>query len=130
MPITYHIDRSRKLIRTTCSGPVLFEEVVRHFAILTHEPRLPDRLDVLLDLSDVTSIPETQHLRGVAETINEIRDRLQFGVCAVVAAGDVAFSIAKMFTAFAREQFEVTTVVRTNAEAEQWLLAVKRSASR
>jgi len=129
MPIAYHIDRSRSLIRTTCTGPVLFDEVVRHFMILAQEPRLPDRLDVLLDLTAVTSVPETQHLRGVAETMERVRDRVRFGVCAVVADGDM-FGIARMFTAFARDQFEVITVVRTTSEAEQWLLSVKRPSAR
>src|SRR5262245_8477381 len=130
MPITYHIDRSRSLIRTTCTGPVLYDEVVRHFVILAQEPRLPDRLDVLLDVTAVTSVPATQHLRGVAETMESLRDRLRFGVCAVVADGDMAFSIARLFTAFARDQFDATTVVHAIAEAEQWLLSVKRPSAR
>src|SRR5262245_59248694 len=111
MPIQYAIDDARRLIRTTCTGFVTCEEVLGHFALLVQDVRCPDRLDVLLDLTGMTSVPETHELRDVAATIDGIRDRVQFGACAIVARDEMPAHIGRMFTTLAREQFRVTTVV-------------------
>ena len=58
MPIHHEIDRERGLIRTTCTGPVSLDEVLQHFRSLEDERHLPDPLDVLLDLSEVSSAPD------------------------------------------------------------------------
>ena len=129
MPVSYNIDLARALIRTTCEGPVTFDEVVQHFGMLVADPHCPGHLDVLLDLTKVTSIPETHHLRGVADTIGRIQHTLQFGACAIVAQEDVPFAIGKMFAAFAKDHFRVTSVFRTLAEAETWLASQQSSAT-
>ena len=38
------------------------DEVIDHFQQLAHDPNCPDRLDVLLDLSEETTIPQSREL--------------------------------------------------------------------
>ena len=78
MPVTYQIDKPQGLIRTKCAGAVALEEIVEHFRTLETDPECPDRLNVLLDLSDQTSMPTAEKLRGVVREINRVRARVQF----------------------------------------------------
>jgi len=78
MPVLYEIDRDRALVRTTCAGFVTFEQVMAHFAALERDPRRRDMMDVILDLRQVTSMPETSQLRQVAERIAAAESRLQY----------------------------------------------------
>jgi hypothetical protein len=57
MPVTYTIYPAEKLIRTTCIREVNLEEVTDHFRELERDLNRPDRLNVLLDLSETTSVP-------------------------------------------------------------------------
>jgi hypothetical protein len=54
MPVKYQVDKANRIIRTRCTGPVTIEEVVGHFRVLERDPDCPDRVDVLLDLSEET----------------------------------------------------------------------------
>jgi len=121
MPVLYQIDKRNRVIRTKCVGNVTLEEVIQHFHTLEHDPDCPDRLDVLLDLRETTSIPADWQLRAVSEEIRRIRDRVSFGACAIVASSDVLFGTAKVFEVFAARGFRATRVVRGPSEAEAWL---------
>jgi hypothetical protein len=121
MSITYQIDKTNRIIRTRCSGPVTLEEVIDHFHQLERDPDCPDRLDVLLDLSEETSVPEKEDLRDVAREIGRIRWKVQFGACAIVARSDVLFGMLRMFEVFAEQYFYDSSVFRTVSEAEAWL---------
>ena len=122
MPITYEIDRVRALVRTTCVGFVTFDEVMAHFAALEADPDRGGELNVLLDVSGLTSTPEISQLREAAARISPERSALRYRACAIVASDDPALvGMGKLFTLFARERFRASTVVRTIHEAEQWL---------
>ena len=121
MPVTYQIDKANKLIRTKCTGAVTLAEVIDHFRVLEQDPNCPDQLDVLLDLSEVTSIPDRGNLQDVTREISRIRGRVQFGACAIVACTDVLFGMLRMFEVFAEECFRETSVFRTESQAETWL---------
>jgi hypothetical protein len=122
MPVVYEIDKARGLIRTRCLGHVTFEEVIGHFPTLAQDPECPPRLDVLLDLSEMTSLPDAPKLREVSAEIGKVRDRVRFGACAIVAPRDVLFGMLRMFEVYAEERFDATRVFREVAEAEAWLL--------
>ena len=109
------------IIRTRCIGPVTIEEVVGHFRALERDPDCPDRLDVLLDLSKQTSIPEKANLQRITEEIRRIRGRVHFGTCAIVACTDALFGMLRMFEVFAEEYFRESRIFRTASEAEAWL---------
>ncbi len=121
MPVTYHIDKVRRLIRTRCIGDVILDEVVGHFQELERDSDCPDRLDVLLDLSELTSLPKANQLRTISYQIGSIRERVRFNACAIVACKDVLFGMMRMFEIFAAEQFRMTCVFREVGEAETWL---------
>lgn len=127
MPVVYHIDTDRKFIHTRCLGNVTLAEVLDHFPALVHDPACPDRLDVLLDLSEVTSVPERHQLRQVSYKIGSISDRVQFGACAIVAPTDFLFGLSRMFEAFAEKWFRQIKVFRGIADAEAWLKSAAAS---
>lgn len=127
MPITYQIDGASGVIRTRCIGEVTLEEVLGHFRDLTRDPDCPKRLDVLLDLSEETSLPKSDEIRIVAYEISRVRERVEFGTCAVVACSDALYGMLRMFQVFTETLFGETWVFRSLVEAETWL-AERRAA--
>jgi DNA-binding NarL/FixJ family response regulator len=125
--ITYAIDASKKLIHTRCIGLVTFDDVVNHFLELERDPVCPDHLDVLLDLRETTSLPETDQLRAVCETIATIRESVGFGVCSIVAGGDALFDAMREFEVLAQNNFRAIRVFRGATEAEEWLTVERLS---
>jgi len=129
MPVTYQIDKANNIIRTKCIGPVTIEEVIDHFRVLERDPDCPERLDVLLDLSEQTSIPRKENLEEVTREISRIRGSVRFGACAIVACTDALYGMLRMFEVFAERCFRESYVFRTTAEAEAWLTARHQAAS-
>lgn len=121
MPVTYQIDAATAIIRTKCSGDVTLDEVIGHFHELERDPHRGDRLDVMLDLSEQTSIPQSGDLRVVTREIGNIRASVQFGACAIVACTDVLFGMIRMFQVFTEDLFREVCVFRSVPEAEEWL---------
>ncbi|HVN82535.1 MAG TPA: hypothetical protein VMW38_26350 [Terriglobia bacterium] len=121
MPVTYSIDEAQGVIRTKCAGYVTLEQVVDHFRMLDEDPDCPAHLDVLLDLSETTSLPESNQLKIVSNEIGRIRSKIQFGTCAIVASREALFGMARMFEVFAAERFHAIQVFRILSEAEVWL---------
>lgn len=126
MPVTYRIDKTRGVIYTNCVGNVTLDEVFEHFRILERDPECPARLDVLLDLSACTSVPDKHQLRDVSSQISRIRDKVQFEDCAIVAGNDVLFGMSRMFEVFASAWFREILVCRTRDKAESWLTSRRR----
>ncbi|MCU1310393.1 MAG: hypothetical protein JWO20_1518 [Candidatus Angelobacter sp.] len=121
MPVTYEIDLAKKLIRTACVADVTLEEVKNHFRELERDPNRPDRLNVLLDLCEMTSVPEIWELKAASHEVEKILRSVQFQACAIVACNDVHFGMMRMFEAFSRKHFTVSRVFRVASEAESWL---------
>jgi hypothetical protein len=121
MPVTYRIEPEAQFIHTRCSGPVVLNEVREHFITLSHDPACPSRLDVLLDLSEMTTVPGSGELRIVAADIARIRPRITFGSCAIVAPATAVFGMSRMFEIFVEKYFAATHVFRSEAEATRWL---------
>ena len=121
VPISYQIDRELALIRTRCRGDVRFAEVVDHFRELQSDPSLPARLDVLLDLTEMQSIPETDQLQSVAREVAHLKEKLEWGACAIVAGSDLLFGMSRIFHAFAESHFANANVFRDLDKAERWL---------
>jgi hypothetical protein len=121
MPVTYTIDQTRRRIHTRCTGDVTLIEVVDHFDALAQDPACPDRLDVLLDLTDQSSIPATSQLRLVTRKIEEVSSKVRFGNCAIVAPGNILYGMIRVFTALSEGQFGSVRVFRAIDEARTWL---------
>lgn len=121
MPVTYKIDYRKRLIHTRCIGDVNAKEVSEHFRELDRDPYRPKRLNVLLDLTEMTSLPETQELRGVNCDLRQVQGSLHFGACAIVTCNDALFGMMRMFQVLAEEYFVVTRVFEKTGEAQEWL---------
>jgi hypothetical protein len=121
MPIEYEIDARRRLIRTSCVGPVTLADVIAHFRTLETDPKAPDQLDVLLDFSELTAFPDSHQVRSVALEIRDLLPKIAWRHCAIVGPRDVAFGIGRMFEMISEPYFRATTVFRSAADAEQWL---------
>ena len=117
MPITYTLDSQRKLIRTRCVGETTLAEVIGHFDELQAVLVGGERLDVLLDLSEVTSPPETSQLRAVSDRIEAMGVNV-FGACAIVASADVMYGMSRVFGAVSWPHFERIEVFRDLQAAE------------
>ena len=121
MPVIYQIDKARGTIRTECVGDVTIEEILDHFATLAGDPDCPGCLDVLLDLSNQTTLPKSAQLLRVAVAIRGIRHRVRFGACAVVAPTLALYGMLRVFQVFTEDLFRETWVFRSVEEAEVWL---------
>ena len=121
MPIEYEIDRKRGLVRTRCVGETTLAEVMEHFRILHDDPALPQRVNVLLDLSELTSVPEREQLRTIVGHVKALRSELRWGALAIAARSDLLFGMSRVFGIFVEESFTNTGVFRRPAEAEVWL---------
>jgi len=125
MPITYKIDSESNSIRTNCVGDVTLAEVLDHFRVLEADPSLPDGLDVLLDLSGMTSLPNSNQLRSAAERIGQLRSKVSWGICAIVANSEVLFGMIRMFEVYAEDFFAATRVFRKLSDAEAWFRSAR-----
>ena len=123
MPISYQIDRTGALIRTRCYGHVTLNEVLGHFRDLRQESALPKRLDVFLDLHEVTSRPTAEEIRIASKEPGALRGTVTFGWCAIVVDRDALFGMARMWAILAEGTFAAVNVFRSTAEAEAWLEA-------
>ena len=125
MPITYEIDSEANFIRTECAGDVTLAEVLDHFRVLEADSALPDRLDVLLDLSKMTLLPGSNELRSAAERIGQLRSKVLWGVCAIVTNSDAMFGMIRMFEVYAEDFFAATRVFRKLSDAEAWFRSAR-----
>ena len=123
MPVSYKIAADRRTIRTKCSGDVTLQEVIDHFTNLLQDPECPERLDVLLDLSEATSLPETRQLLVVTTELKKIRSKVNFDACAILASRPSLFGMMRMFEVLAEGLFRASHTFQSATEAEAWLLA-------
>ena len=128
MPVVYTLDLECSTVHTTCVGYVTLPEVIAHFDELECDPRRPSRLHVLLDLSQITSLPESDQLRSVAERIGRVQN-LVFGACAIVTHDDALYGMLRIFEVFTEPFFSATRVFRDLESAETWLQAARVDAS-
>lgn len=121
MPVRYEIDPASGRLCTTCAGAVTLDEVLAHFRELAGDASLPARVDVLLDLSEVESIPASDQLRSIAGEIERLRARVKWGACAIVATRDALYGMSRVFQVLIDEHFVRSSVFREREEAERWL---------
>ena len=121
MPITFSIDQQASLIRTIGSGDVTPAEVDEHFTALAKVWPRGATLDVLLDLSGCTSLPEIVQLQAVASRIQMFGGRKRFGVCAIVASREQLYALLRVFELLADQRFVAVRVFRNESAAKVWL---------
>lgn len=121
MPVTYSIDANRRMIRTACTRPLTFAQVIDHFRELGGAPACFGHLDVLLDVSDADLVPQGSQLAAVSAALSCVREKVQFGACAVVATRDAMYGMMRVFEVRAGDHFSAIRVFRSRVEAEIWL---------
>jgi hypothetical protein len=126
LPIVYRLDPAAGSIETSCEADVTLDEVLEHFAELA-SIALPERLDVLLDLTPMTSLPDSAQIRVAADTLGGLRNRTRWGACAIVAKHDALFGMSRMFGVYTEPVFEQVQVFREREEAKRWLGSATRA---
>jgi hypothetical protein len=121
MPIPYRYDEFANRLLTRCEGVVTQAEVLGHFRQLTRDARLRPRCDVLLDLSFMASMPSTEQVSEAAMALEEMRELVSLGRCAIVAPEDLTYGLGRMFQGFSWPVFTGMRVFRTHADAINWL---------
>jgi hypothetical protein len=121
MPVTYTIDVPMALIVTRCVGHVTLAEVKEHFQELARVWPPVDRLDVLLDLTDQTSLPTLRDLEEVATELDEQIGPRRFGRCAVVTEQGLHGSM-QIFEVLAGRLVDAIEIFPTPSAAVVWLV--------
>jgi hypothetical protein len=121
MPVEYEVDTERGRILTRLVGDVTLREVVGHLRALAEDPALPERPDLLVDLSAMTAYPDRHEVQSAAFEAERLAPKIGWQCCAIVAPVDLAFGIGRMFEMMAEPAFRATMVFRRRADAEQWL---------
>ncbi|HKP30357.1 MAG TPA: STAS/SEC14 domain-containing protein [Gemmatimonadales bacterium] len=125
MPITYEIDPDRRLIVTRCIGNTGLTEVLEHFEQLINDPNCPPVLNVLLDLTEMTAVPDSGQLHVAAAATARASRHVQFDHCAIVAASEPTRGLAMVWQMFAQQSFRAAETFRTPEEARAWLASAK-----
>ncbi len=121
MPVTYRSDPEHRRIVTRCEGETTLAEVLAHFDELEADPDYRPGSDVLLDLTDIISLPNVGQIRVAATRAGDAARRVQFGACAIVVSSEAMFGMARIFDAFTERFFARTGVFRDRETAERWL---------
>ena len=121
MPVTYRYDEFANRLITRCEGAITYADVMEHFRQLTRDARLKPNSDVLLDLAFLITLPTAQQVNEVATMLEDMRELVPFGRCAVVAPEDVVYGLGRMFQGFAWPVFTGIRVFRSHADAINWL---------
>jgi hypothetical protein len=118
LPVTYTIERERRLVLSVASGVVTAEEFLEHGKRLGEDPDFEPSFDQILDLRAATPIElPTAALKGMASL------RL-FGAGsrrALVAPRDLVFGLARMYESLRADAPESLRSFRTIEEARRWL---------
>jgi hypothetical protein len=121
MPVHYELDRARNLVHTRCIGATVLAEVLQHFADLRDDTELPDHLKVLLDLSEVSTVPDRERLRAVVHEVRALGAERRLDALAIVARSDLPFGMSHIFGILVEDSFSNTGVLGRLGEAEGWL---------
>ena len=80
MGVTYEINQAQQRVYTRCAGEVRLAEVLEHFEVLSADPDCPDWLDVMLDLSDMKTLPTSAELNRVSTEIARVLPAVRSGM--------------------------------------------------
>jgi hypothetical protein len=125
MPITYTVDHKRRLVRVKGEGVFSDDDV------FGYQREIMARTDVLgydelVDMTDVIHIdlPSFQRVKDLASLSAEMDPRHPPGRFAIIAPGDVAYMLGRLFKgvrALLPGATRELGVFRTEEQAEAWL---------
>ena len=125
MPLSFVIDKQRRLVISTASGTVTYSEIAAHQVGVKNHPDFDPAFDQLIDGTGVTKVAVTvEEIRTVA------RQRL-FGTesrQAFATSSQFAYGMARMFELYreASGSGRPVRVFNTLDAAQEWLQPVRQ----
>ncbi len=125
MPIEYTIDHDRRLVRVKVCGTLADGEVFGYQREVWSRPEVAG-YNELIDMNEAQRIevPSPERVRELASLSASMDDRASASKLAVVAPGDLAFGLGRMYEAHRNLNVHSTKTVaifRTMPEALTWL---------
>jgi hypothetical protein len=121
MAITYEIDEDAGIATVTASGSIGQAEDLECFRALLADRAYRPGMGLLLDYRERESVATTEQVKQFVAAGEKLREAFGDPRIAVVVSGDVAFGMARMYSALAEESSVPTSVFRDLEEAMRWL---------
>ena len=118
MPISYRIDRERRLVVSRPHGVVRDEDMIAHQKALAADPDFDPTFDQLIEPEGVTvfQVSTAAYRRLAAESPFREGSRR-----AVVAPTEMGYGLSRMFEMRTASSGSLVRVFRTAKEARRWL---------
>lgn len=122
MPIEHRYDAEQRVLHVRAHGAVTDAELLEYARVVTTDPALDPDANEVIDLRDVTA-PDatTETLKRVADTFRDAERAAKPVRIALVAAGDAAYGLARMYQAFRIDSPAEIQVFREMGKARDWL---------
>lgn len=121
MPIEYTIDESQKVVTTIISGRLTIDEIYDVFKTVRSDERLKSAFYSLVEIKENALLDfNPGDVRTTASLNTSLPEELQPQCEAIVAEGDHAFGLARMFEQLQSDSMTVS-VFRNKADALKWL---------
>lgn len=118
MTISYRIDKADRLITATALGDVSFQDYRGMLAVLIEDPDFDPTFDRLWDMRRGHPTLSGDEVRGVAKVVAKLVGGKR---SAIVAPGDVAYGLSRMYSVFLEDAGIEVQPFRTIDEATAWL---------
>lgn len=123
MPISYRIDRERRVVFVRGEGEVTIEDLKGYSAGVVNDPAYEAGMDELVDFRGAAGAEKltTEQILEVRALNRELSDAVGASKLAFVVDSDLAFGLARIFMAYSEDSKITHEVFRDLAEARAWL---------
>ncbi len=118
MAITYRIDKTAKLIRARVFGEISFDDFRTTLREMLEDPDFDPSFGRLWDIREARLILSGDDVRGLAQVVRKFVGGRR---SAVVAQSDLAYGLARMYSALVEEAGIDVQAFRDMDEAMTWL---------
>jgi hypothetical protein len=122
MPMTYTIEASQNLVRTTGTGVLTDDDVMKHRQALAGDAAFSTKMREISDIRSVTDFQVTPS--GVRIMVAADVKMVSAGgmhKLAVVAEENVAYGMSRMYQTLGEPNIRSVGVFRNLKDAEEWL---------
>jgi hypothetical protein len=122
VPIDYRYDATRGIVFARGTGVLVDDDVSSYVRGVLQDPEVRQGAWQLLDCTDVTAVDVTPAcVRRIAASMNLQGEKLAGSRLAILAPGDAAYGMGRMYQALRDGGPGEVQVFRERAEAEAWL---------
>jgi hypothetical protein len=86
---------------------------------------LPQPLDVRLDFTELTALPNLDQLEIAADSTASLTPTLKWGVMAMVVSDSFAYDTSRIYEALISHYFQAVRIFRDGADADAWLETIR-----